>query len=163
MKRKKGKKRPPKDDLSINIDGSSAVSPTTPSDTTTSMGLSPTATEATDDTPLGNGFLSRVQRLRQNVSRGAANTARRTKDAMVDLKEDAGSMLSSLGDDFALKIEELDGQTDISDNWKEVCKEKANEEHRQKLEEQAMERAKRDADRSVSDGISEFRGICDQR
>lgn len=120
------------------------------------MGLSPTATEATDDTPLGNGFLGRVRRLRQNVSRGAVNTARRTKDAMIDLKEDAGSMLSSIGDDFALKIEELDGQTDISDNWKEVCKEKAYEEHRHKLEEQAMERAKRDADRSVSADISDF-------
>lgn len=112
--------------------------------------MSPTGTEATDETPLGDNFLNRVQKLRQKVTQGVL----KTKDAMIDLKEDAGSLLSSLGDDFAQKIDELDGQTDMSDSWKGFCKEKAYEEHRRNLEKQAAERANRDADKPVSAGIS---------
>jgi hypothetical protein len=111
--------------------------------------LTPTETEVTGETPLGNNFLQRVRDLRHRVG----VEAKYTKDAVVDFEEKVEDALSDLGVELAQKLDELEGLTDVSSNWKEVCKGKVHEEHRLKKEQQALAMATKARGKVVSSDI----------
>ena len=137
-----------KNDLPINIDGSEPLSPTTPEITTDCSIVNKyveengdltvtTVSETTDDTPLGNTFLKRVQTLRENF----AEDVQKAKETVVQLADKADDAISVLGSDLASKLDDLDGTTlsSMSSNWNLRCQEKHFEETRREQAQKAHE------------------------
>ena len=134
--------------MPINIDGSEPLSPTTPEITTDGSIVNKyieengdltvtTVSETTDDTPLGNTFLKRVQTLRENF----AEDVQKAKETVVQLADKADDAISVLGSDLASKLDDLDGTTlsSMSSNWNLRCQEKHFEETRREQAQKAHE------------------------